>query len=368
MKILMIGSNLRVPGGITRVVKNYIQAGIKDKVNFEYFPTYYGGKNYENIIYFIIQYFNLSLKLFIFKKNYDVAHIHMSYKGSFIRKKHIINLLVKNRIPVILHMHGSQFKDFYRDSVYNQKIQITKTLNKVNVILALGEEWKEYYESICRTNVIILQNSVFPKKNNTSIIDEKIYITTMGVLSKRKGTYDLIKVGERLKGKIDEKFKIVLAGNGEIQEVKKIINKLELNDFFIIPGWISKQEEIETIYRKSILYILPSYNEGMPMSILEAMSYGIPVISTNVGSIPSIIKEENGFIVNPGDIENIADIIVKLLDDKDKVSLLENNNIEKINKFHNVYNTMEEIYSLYEKLALNKNLKKNVINKESYKH
>ncbi len=67
-----------------------------------------------------------------------------------------------------------------------------------------------------------------------------------------------------------------------------------LEDLFDVPGWISDQEKIEEIYRKSIVYILPSYNEGMPMSILEAMSYGLPIISTDVGSIPSVVNEKNG--------------------------------------------------------------------------
>lgn len=97
-------------------------------------------------------------------------------------------------------MHGSQFKDFYNESSDEGKRQIVDTLNKVTVIIALGEQWKEYYESICKTEVVSLDNAVFPKQVSNDP-EERIYITTMGVLSERKGTYDLIQVGAKLKGK-----------------------------------------------------------------------------------------------------------------------------------------------------------------------
>ncbi|WP_242216868.1 glycosyltransferase family 4 protein [Bacillus cereus group sp. BfR-BA-01380] len=349
MNVIMIGSHLRVTGGITRVVKNYMQAGLGKKVNLEYLPTYYGFNHFVNIMYFIIQYIKLFIKINVLNQKYDVAHIHMSYRGSFIRKRYIIQLLNNKCIPIVLHMHGSQFKDFYNESDDNRKKQIIDTLNKVTVILALGEQWKEYYESICTTKVVSLDNAVFPKEINGSL-DDKIYITTMGVLSQRKGTYDLIEVGAKLKGKIDSKYKFVLAGDGEIEKVKKRINDLGLNDLFIVPGWISDDKKIEEIYRKSIIYVLPSYNEGMPMSILEAMSYGLPIISTSVGSIPSVVEKENGFIIKPGDINELKNKIIDLLSDNSTTNSIKKYNIEKINMKYNVYNSLDQVFSLYEKI------------------
>ena len=159
----------------------------------------------------------------------------MSYRGSFIRKSKIIKMLHKNGIPIVLHMHGSQFKDFYNESSDKRKKDIVDALNKVTVILALGEQWKEYYKSISTAKVVSLDNAVFPK-NVSSNSQDAVYITTMGVLSQRKGTYDLIEVGAKLKGKIDNKYKFVLAGDGEIDKVKKKIAEMELEDLFVVPG------------------------------------------------------------------------------------------------------------------------------------
>ena len=135
MNVIMIGSHLKVTGGITRVVKNYLQAGLNKKTNLEYFPTYYGSNHFVNIMYFIGQYIKLFFQLNVLSRKYDVAHIHMSYRGSFVRKRKIIPMNRKN-IPIILHMHGSQFKDFYNESSDKRKEQIIDTLNKVTVMLA----------------------------------------------------------------------------------------------------------------------------------------------------------------------------------------------------------------------------------------
>jgi len=348
VKVLMIGSNLKVPGGITRVVKNYYDAGLNLKVKLEYFPTYLGRGNIANIAYFTLKYILLFFNLFILRKSYDVVHIHMSYKGSFVRKKHIIKLLNIKNIPIILHMHGSQFKDFYNNGTQKRKAEICNILNRVDVIIALGLQWKEFYKSISSTKVISIDNAVFPKKIEAK--NEKVYLTSMGVLSERKGTYDLIKVVDKLRDKIDSKYKFLLAGNGDIEKVKSIIKDLNLEDYFIIPGWINDEQKIEEIYKKSVLYLLPSYNEGMPMSILEAMSYGLPIISTNVGSISSVVEEENGILVNPGEINEISEAILQLLNNPEKVKKIRKINSSKIDHDYNIYNSVELLSSLYTKV------------------
>lgn len=347
MKVIMIGSHLRVKGGITRVVKNYLKAGLTEKVDFEYLPTYYGSNNFINIIYYFKQYILLTLKLYILNKNYDIAHIHMSYKGSFIRKKYIIDLLTKRKIPIIIHMHGSRFRNYYMESSFKQKKKIEKTLNKARIILALGQQWKDFYSSITQTRVISFENAVFPKDKSEEFEDKKIYITTMGILSERKGTFDLIRAASKLKGKVSSKYKFLVAGNGAIDRVKEELNKQNLNEMFIIPGWISDQNKIERIYKKSVIYVLPSYNEGMPMSVLEAMSYGLPIISTKVGSIPSVIKNENGILIEPGNVDALSKSIIELLNDRDRRQLMEQENLKKIEKYYNIYTSVNQLVKIY---------------------
>ena len=74
-------------------------------------------------------------------------------------------------------------------------------------------------------------------------------------------------------------------------------------------GWINRDMK-EMLFNKSQIFILPSYNEGLPMAILEAMSYGIPVISTDVGSVSEVvINDKTGYLISPGSIKEIIESI-----------------------------------------------------------
>ena len=108
----------------------------------------------------------------------------------------------------------------------------------------------------------------------------------------------------------------MLGGDGEISRVKKIVNEKKLKKYIKVLGWIDKDKK-EKYLRECSIFILPSYNEGMPMSIIEAMAYKNAVISTNVGGIPQVIdNNKNGILIEPGDKKQLYNSIEKLIKDK----------------------------------------------------
>ena len=127
----------------------------------------------------------------------------------------------------------------------------------------------------------------------------------LGLLGKNKGIYDLLECIRDHKVEFQGKLKLYIGGNGEIEHVKQLIKEYGIADIVIFEGWVSGDKKIELL-NKSDAYILPSYKEGLPISILEAMSYGMPIISTPVGGIPEIVSNgENGYLVEPGNKEDI---------------------------------------------------------------
>ena len=108
-------------------------------------------------------------------------------------------------------------------------------------------------------------------------------------------------------------MKLFIGGNGEIKKLNSLIKNYQIEDIVKYQGWVSKKRKAEVL-NSSDVYILPSYAEGSPISILEAMSYGMAIISTKVGGIPELVREnQNGFLIepgNPGQIEKALDSII----------------------------------------------------------
>jgi glycosyltransferase involved in cell wall biosynthesis len=81
-------------------------------------------------------------------------------------------------------------------------------------------------------------------------------------------------------------------------------------------GWVTGENK-EALLSTASIFVLPSYYEGLPMSVLEAMAWGVPVITTPVGGIPEVVRHgEEGVIVQPGDIVGLTAALRQLLDDE----------------------------------------------------
>jgi len=119
--------------------------------------------------------------------------------------------------------------------------------------------------------------------------DSKYHVLFLGYLQNLKGINDLLQVEERTRQKHPD-WIFDIAGKGELQQLVES-RAAEFPDRIQYYGWANASLR-EQLYRKCDVYFLPSYIEGMPLGILEAMSYGVPVVSTNVGGIPDIIGEQ----------------------------------------------------------------------------
>lgn len=210
-------------------------------------------------------------------------------------------------------MHAGRFAVFYQQHRY----AVRKVVNKSDVIIALSEYWKEYFKNEFPTKrVEIIKNVISAPKAHKQ---QTSYFTLLflGLLGKNKGIYDLLECIWDHKVEFQGKLKLYIGGNGEIEHVKQLIKEYGIADIVIFEGWVSGDKKIELL-NKSDAYILPSYKEGLPISILEAMSYGMPIISTPVGGIPEIVSNgENGYLVEPGNKEDIYKAIISLLNDSD---------------------------------------------------
>lgn len=304
-KVLTIGCYFKNPkGGIAQVLKNY--SNIFEKFNF--ISTTKATSKFSNSLTLLNALFQFLLKM-IFNKNIKIIHIHGSSYNSFYRKRIFINIAKLFNKKIIYHIHSGEFKIFTEKN----KAKVTKTLNKCDAIIALSESWKSYFNSLGYNNVSIIPNIIsYPNlkhKNKSSIIN----LLFLGFLVEGKGIFDILEVFKINYERYKNKLHLYIGGNGDSDKVVSYIRDNNLNDIVTFCGWVSGNKKNELLNNCNI-YILPSYNEGLPISILEAMSYSMPIISTNVGGIPEIVNEKNGILIQPGDKKALQEAIKYFLE------------------------------------------------------
>ena len=136
----------------------------------------------------------------------------------------------------------------------------------------------------------------------------------LGVLIPRKGVSDLIEAISRInKANMLGNIRLVIAGIGESESsLRQQVVDSRLANVISFAGWVADEKKKNLLLNSQIL-ISPSYNEGLPISILEAASYGMPIIATDVGDTTAVVKNgENGYVIKPGDIDALSEAIIKL--------------------------------------------------------
>jgi len=139
-------------------------------------------------------------------------------------------------------------------------------------------------------------------------------ILCVGTLGARKGTPELLRSFAQL-SKRHADAKLVLMGDGEVDQAQRLACELGIASRVECTGWARTQDVSETMERARML-VLPSYHEGMALSVLEAMMRGLPVITTPVGEHKSVIEDgRDGLFVPPGDVSALRNAIDRVLVD-----------------------------------------------------
>lgn len=352
--ILMIGSDLSVKGGIISVVNQMLGFSWADKgVSVEYIPTHIDGKPMKKLSFFWKHYKEIKRKL----KSQDIAvvHIHMSYKGSFYRKYFIHKLCKKYNKKDIIHLHGSEFKKFYENAGKTTQKWIRNMLKDCTCMIALGEAWETYLKSIePEANIKVLYNAIAIPEEKVLFHEEEFPMLFLGALIKRKGIFELADAMEQLKHKgILEKYKVKLTIGGVGQEeetIKNVFAQKGLNPYVAFAGWVVGEKK-NTLLKNSQLFVLPSHNEGLPIAILEAISYGLPVVSTNVGSIAEAVRDgENGYLVEPENVNALAEALEKAIKSKEKWEMMSANAKRIVCEKFDEKEYYQELWQLYEEM------------------
>lgn len=331
-KILIIGpSSIRSKGGMATVIEE-IEKDKKLNRQFEIdvYESYIDGNKLVRFIYSICVF----IKFCLTKKNYDLYHIHVASRGSTFRKGHYVDVIKMWNRKVILHVHGAQYLDFFDEISEKKQKRVVNILKKADMVIALSQDWKNKFdERFGLTNCCVLENGIDMERLAPAIQEQKLHqnaFVILGRLGQRKGTYDLVEAIEITRKNIPN-IKCYLAGDGDVEKIRELVKEKKLSNNIEVVGWVNFDKKLELLKSVSTV-VLPSYNEGLPMSILEGMACGKAIISTIVGAIPEVVKEENGILIQPGDVKALANALVVCSTDTSLISEMSKNNIKKIDE------------------------------------
>jgi glycosyltransferase involved in cell wall biosynthesis len=326
LQVFMVGESPTLRGGIASVQKIILE-NISSDINFTHIATvsaYPSDPKLPKIVVFC----RAIVKLFIhlIKRDIDLIHVHISERGSIYRKLVVAFLALLFRTPIVLHAHGSEFHLFYGKQPQIIKRLIDWVFSKCNRFLVLSESWKKFYVNqvgLSPNQVIVIPNPVkLPLQVPQRYGSDKVKFISLGRIGERKGSFDLLRAFASLPHSLLERAELILAGDGESDVAASLVRELNIKDHVTIFDWLDPHQRDKLLSEVNV-FVLPSYNEGLPMALLEAMSWGLPAITTPVGGIPEVISHEsNGLLVPPGDINLLSAAIQKLIENEDLRSCL----------------------------------------------
>lgn len=243
--------------------------------------------------------FPFPLLITILKKNY-FASVQFIPNKSYIKKRKIIGLLV-------FHL--------YRIGIRFYKKFITISKYSKNEIIEMNPE----------ANTYIIPNGINKLNKISKLGSYFLYLGRIDTVE--KGLDTLIKsINDLVKEKIF--IKLIIAGSGELSEsikLKKLINDYKLSDQISLIGYVQGKNKIQ-ILKNAFCLVIPSRNEILPLCVLEAFSYGKPVIASNVGGLTELIKNsQGGQLVSPGNHKELSNRIKYLYQNRKIAEKIGNN-------------------------------------------
>ena len=349
-RVLMVGPDRSLRGGIVTVVDGYFEAGLGDRcASLSYQGTGVGvnllGKSCAFARNLVPYRRNLA--------NFDIIHIHISAKGSFKRKTIMADIAKRAGKKVIFHEHSGEFaRDFEAgDNAYRKKVR--NAFNAADRVIVLSEEWRDYFADnimLDTGKLIVLHNGV-PIPSIICSPCKHQDVLFLGRLDVRKSPDVLLRASVAALNAVPE-MRLIFGGDGDLDRYKALSRHLGIDDRCDFLGWVTGKEK-EHLFERAGIYCLPSKNEAMPMSVMEAMAYGVPVISTNVGGVPQLIEDGvEGLLMDVDDVEGLSDRLLELASLPERRAELGLAGRRKIENSFSVQSSIDRLVRIYQSLLL----------------
>lgn len=346
-RILFVGPHYKNHrGGIGGVLEVYA----KHIKPFNFIPTLtYKGQFYE-LFFFAGAIVRLFWTL-LTNRRIRLVHIHGAKDGSIVRKSLVCFVAKKIFFKkTVFHIHAGAFDERYNQGSRIYRVLCRFLVNNSDAIVVLSNRWDDFFRANFRIRrIIVIKNPVEQRIDNLLVNGNNGFVKFLflGRIADHKGIFDLVNLISNEQQSWRGKCKLFAGGNHEVDRLKKTISDNNVSDIVEYIGW-TQGEVKEEYFRSCDYFILPTYEEGMPVTILEAYSYGKPVISTPVGSIPEILQHNhNGLLFEPGNMPVLKELITEVINNPAMKERLGKNALKKASEFYPsaIKQELEKLYA-----------------------
>ncbi len=316
--IAMLGTSESTAGGVSAVIRAYRQAGLFTRYPVVHLATHCDGSaaaKFRCALGAFVKYVTL-----LVSGRIALVHVHSASNASFWRKFPFIMLAFATRRKVIYHLHGGGFLQFYAKSGAIGKRCIRSVLNGAATVIAVSDYWLAPLKSIAPQARIV---RIYNPLSDASLLelphvkDAAPRLLFLGRIAADKGVGELIAAFAAAHSVLPE-LRLAFGGDGELAAARAQAAKLGIEPFVEFHGWVG-HEQRKTLLQTSSAFVLPSYMEGLPMALLEAMAAGLPAIASRVGGVPDLVSEGvEGLLIEPKDQEGLRAAIGALFADEER--------------------------------------------------
>jgi glycosyltransferase involved in cell wall biosynthesis len=322
IKVVCIGPAQTVRGGISSVIEK-IRDRFPHHVQFRTVATYSqytgneaterGSRLVQGMVF--LQAFARILAAGVFSRD-TIFHIHLAVKGSTLRKGLVCVALRVLRCRFVVHAHAAEDSLFHGWVPEPIRRLLLWGLRGANYFIVLTQFWGDYYVKALRLppdRILRLPNpAALPVLIPDRSTREGLNLLFLGRIGKRKGAFETIQAFAALPDEIRKKSRLILAGDGETEAAHHLADDLRCSSETTVLRWVGR-EEANRLLMEADVFLLPSRGEGMSMALLEAMAWGLAVVTTSNGGADEFLTSDcNCILVKPGDIQEISAALCSL--------------------------------------------------------
>jgi glycosyltransferase involved in cell wall biosynthesis len=248
-----------------------------------------------------------------------LLHVNLSSRGSTARKLILTSVARTLGIPYLIHLHGSGYDLFYQGLPKSARSTVRWMFAGATRVVVLGEHWRAFVMQkvgVDPTRIEIVYNVVpsfgggirrFRGQGHSQIL-------FLGRLGERKGVPDLLAALARPEiARLP--WRATFAGDGDIEKFMVTARRLGLQSRIDFPGWVAS-DAVAGLLDSADILVLPSYREGLPVAVIEALAHEVAVITTPVGAVPEFLTHyHSALLVEPGDVDRLAQAVGELVQD-----------------------------------------------------